>query len=130
MLAADRGVPLNQNELIGRWRLDSADRWAALNGLSPGELARLLTLELNGSLWRGGDTSLQEPSDVLHALRGRSWAALLGPGRMGHWVVVDGLDRTDRVAVRDPTGHRRRFTVGAWTAAWYHREAVFEVNDG
>lgn len=130
MLAADRGVQLAQTELRRRWRGEGLDRPALLNGLSPAGLAELLTEELLGGAWKGGDTSLTEPEEVLAALSGRSWATLLGPGRIGHWVVVDGRDAEGRVLVRDPIGVRRRYPLGAFLEAWYHREAVFEVSDG
>ena len=130
MLAADRGVVLSQANLGLKWRGEGLGRPALLNGLAADALARLLTVELRRGTWKGGDTSLHEPDAVLTALTGRSWAALLGAGRMGHWVVVDGRDPVGRVVVRDPAGFRRHFPAPAFVDAWYHREAVFEVSDG
>ena len=129
MLAADRGVMIQQVELLRRWR------WAHMSGtilgsLSPESLARLLTEELGRGVWKGGDTSLAAPADVFEALASRSWAALLGAGRLGHWVVVDGRDRHGRVLVRDPEGLRSTWPMRAFLEAWYHQEAVFEVSDG
>lgn len=129
MLASDRGVVLQQAELIRRWRWERP-AGPVLDALSPEGLAHLLTREVGRGTWKGGDTSLAEPHEVFDALGARSWAALLGAGRVGHWVVVDGRDRHGRVRVRDPAGMRSTWPMPSFVEAWYHREAVFEVSDG
>ena len=54
------------------------------------------------------------------AARG-TWAALLeplGPGRVGHWVVIDGVSHDGLVLVRDPAGDAYAIPLADFVILW------------
>lgn len=131
MLARDRGVVLDQRVLAARLMTSEelrAKGLEMLGGMTAEDLAAMLSAAMPGSTWQGGGAVENEPSEIFAAFRRRgSWAALLGRGRVGHWVVVDGIAADGRVKVRDPSGHRRLFRMDEFLAEWYSRQVVVEA---
>lgn len=107
MLLADRGIAADQLVVSAGLHLPCVAR----------ELAeRLDAFSASAHRWQGGHLDLDEPPDrelIEELSRFGSWATLLvpGPGPVGHWVVVDGLDEDDMIAVRDPEGSSYRVPV-------------------
>jgi RHS repeat-associated protein len=103
------GIP--QSELIAQLGTGptSAERLAAalgdgwIGGVVPGGLSDLMRLN-------------------------RPWIALLGAGKVGHFVVVDGLDELGRLMIRDPGdgGLTYRMTISDFEDAWITQTAVFK----
>ena len=95
MLLRDRNVVISQSQ-IGEDLTDAKGLSDALNQLDD-----------SGCLWKGGALSL--PGGDIQALfttlnNTGSWAAMMWEtgNKVGHWVVVDGLNLKGRVLIRDP----------------------------
>lgn len=79
-------------------------------------LARVLNSldEEVSRLWGGGELVIPgaTESQLLDALNATgSWAAVLweSGARMGHVVIVDGIDETGKVMIRDPRGQGTKY---------------------
>ena len=60
------------------------------------------------------------------------WAALLepqGPRHVGHWVVVDGVDRELLILVRDPVGEAYGIPMLEFLGLWHFAVVVLEKED-
>jgi filamentous hemagglutinin len=104
MLLADRGLRVSQVILGGE--LTSAQSLAgSLNAAG-------------GGGWNGAAVS----AGSLNALnRTGSWAAMMWEQgtRVGHWVVVDGVNAAGNVIIRDPAGGTRYvMTESSFRGAW------------
>jgi len=114
MLLADRGIYVGQHELAERIPMPTGAM----------ELAEAITAHAD-SRWEGGSLSPNMKVnwrliDGLTAERG-SWAALLEPmgfGRVGHWVVVDGVSTDGLVLVRDPKGSAYGVPLSDFAILW------------
>ena len=122
MLVADRGIVLDQRPIADRI-LPSAQLPEALRrfgGLQADEFVRLLA-KATRRKWKGGNLEIA-PDEVEDATRGistgGSWAALIGPRKKGHWVVVDRVDAQDMIHLRDPSGHRRSLWLRNFCKIW------------
>ncbi len=82
-------------------------------GVTTGEELAAGLNKISGG-WRGGIVD-HGAFDALNA--GGSWAAMLGRGRIGHWVVVDGVEGGS-VVLRDPARGVTRMAVDAFMEAW------------
>jgi filamentous hemagglutinin len=122
MLLADRGIHLDQAALSGVMRLPTpAD-----------DLAQCLTT-LSGTQWAAGSVDLPGavPWGLIQALtlRGGSWGALLQPlplGKIGHWVVIDGITDHAVVLIRDPAGESYGMPLSDFAALWRYTVLVVE----
>lgn len=104
MLLRDRGIDASRSMVATR--VGSA-------GTTEGpDVARAMSEFLAG--WRGGIVDHSAFSALIS--RG-SWAAMLGRGKIGHWVVVDGVDGAS-VLIRDPASGVRTMTIEAFLEAW------------
>jgi filamentous hemagglutinin len=117
MLLQDRGINVDQSTVA---------RETGGVPVSPASLKSGLTaLDPEGThTWVGGTIPGETGAQTIQSLsRKGSWAAILWDGpnaRMGHMVVVDGMDNADRVLIRDPwngTSYKMRLRdfLDVWT---------------
>lgn len=106
MLLKDRGVNISQTLIASQTGVptDASTLARALNTLDPD----------TSRLWGGGELVIPgaTPSQVVDALNTKgSWSAVLWEigGRFGHIVVVDGIDETGKVKIRDPQGKGTKY---------------------
>ncbi len=132
MMAKDRGVVVDQapmaEELLSSKELPPELRWAG--GISPTQLAKMMERVVPETSWSGGPLDVdrrraKRAVGVISDDRG-SWAALLGKRRRGHWVVVDGLSSSGFVKVRDPSGHRRLYSLDNFVRLWQDQVVVVQ----
>ncbi len=100
----DRGINVSRSYVanrVGHAGVTTAEELAA--GLN----------RINGG-WRGGIVD-HGAFDALNA--SGSWGAMLGRGRIGHWVVVDGVER-GHVLLRDPARGMIRMAFDEFMEAW------------
>ncbi|PHM33839.1 DUF637 domain-containing protein [Xenorhabdus szentirmaii] len=110
MLLKDRKVPVSQTELGGGLK-------------SPEQLAR--DLNKYSSDWDGGFVGLEN----FHILNSTgSWAAMMWDqgSRIGHWVVVKGIDKAGNILIHDPwKGTSYKMTIDNFNKVW-NEIAVFK----
>ena len=124
MLFDDRGVSVSSSALRASTPLPARaeDLAESMNRVHSG-----------GPTWSGGALNIR--GEVTHGLvltlsrTTGTWAALLEPlgfGRVGHWVVIDGIDDESMVLVRDPVGEAYRMTLADFASLWRYTVLVFE----
>lgn len=106
MLLRDRRINISQTVIASETGVpaDPSTLARALNTLDPGD----------SRLWGGGELIIPgaTESQLLDALNSTgSWAAVLweSGARIGHLVIVDGIDQTGKVMIRDPRGEGTRY---------------------
>jgi filamentous hemagglutinin len=125
MLLGDRGLRVAQEEVA-----------AGAGGvpIHPGALERALNRLEGGSHWAGGLVRLRDgpQEEVVRRLCEQgSWCAVLWEprARLGHAVVVDGVDAAGKVSIRDPWGAGSRYQMSRrdfmqhWTGLAVHRRS-------
>lgn len=132
MLAADRGLPLDQAPLAATILTDAQRRDQNVvgpAGITASRLARELNTAFGSrSRWAGGGAPLGQERRILRLLdrRDASWAMLIGQRGREHWIVIDGFTATGRVRLRDPEGFRRYIDVDTLLSLWPSRQFVIE----
>ncbi|MGK7901393.1 MAG: papain-like cysteine protease family protein [Hormoscilla sp.] len=106
MLLRDRSINISQAVIASETGVpaDASSLARVLNSLDE-EVSRL---------WGGGELVIPgaTESQLLDALNATgSWAAVLweSGARMGHVVIVDGIDETGKVMIRDPRGQGTKY---------------------
>jgi filamentous hemagglutinin len=122
MLLRDRGVEVDQTLIAEELELPV-----------DGHALALRLGELSPVAWLGGGLVLPRGPDLAFLERFSSaratWAALLeplGPRRVGHWVVVDGVGDGGLVQVRDPVGAAYGIPVEEFLTLWRYTVVVVE----
>lgn len=110
MLLADRGVQVSRGFVAGR---------VGHAGVTTGEELAAGLSAISGG-WRGGIVD-HSAFGALNATG--SWAAMLGRGRVGHWVVVDGV-QGGNVLLRDPARGAAGVSIDIFMEIW-NGSAVF-----
>jgi len=124
ILFRDRGISVSSADLRGSTPLPARaeDLAESMNRVHPA-----------GPVWSGGALNVRGEVSrqlvVTLCLSTGTWAALLEPlgfGRVGHWVVIDGIDDESMLLVRDPVGEAYRMTFADFASLWRYTVLVFE----
>jgi RHS repeat-associated protein len=87
-------------------------------GIGVENLANAMNVVSGSQIWRGGFVDANE--EVLKALNKQgSWIALLKPkAKLGHYVIVDGLDNSGNILIRDPRGIEYGLSTSNFLKLW------------
>ena len=104
MLLGDRGIQASRGFVASK---------VGHAGATVGEELAGALSQISGS-WRGG---IVDKSVFATLNETGSWAAMLGRGRVGHWVVVDGV-QGGNVLIRDPARGTVEMAVDVFIEVW------------
>jgi filamentous hemagglutinin len=123
-LLREADIHVSQSQLASTAGMNSGRK-----GIDVSNLADAMNQASSSQIWRGGyiDASV----DMINTLNNRgSWIALLSPkSKIGHYVIVDGVDDIGNLAIRDPRGLEyslsQRDFLDWWTEQGGYGGAIF-----